>query len=211
MPFRRPEPPTRMERMRCAVSGRASDAAQTFSGAAGAAQGAAVTAAGAAQEAAYAVADRAALAAHEVSDRASTAASTVAERARPVAAEAVERGGAAWQILRHGVPRRPSPIARVTSVLPVATVTTVTRRGRAPMALMALGAAGAVGVLLVRRSRMDRDSVWILDEDAEMEPVGRWEEADARATANRRDRSAGTDDADASSSDRKDSPANRWP
>ena len=60
--------------------------------------------------------------AHQVADRASLAAAAMAERARPVAAEAASRGGAAWQVLRHGAPQ-PSPMARMAAVMPLATVT----------------------------------------------------------------------------------------
>ncbi|GAA1959285.1 hypothetical protein GCM10009838_14510 [Catenulispora subtropica] len=217
MPFRHQEP-SRAERVRCAVQGRTADAATTLSGAAttaaASARGAALTAAGATQDAAHVVADRAALAAHEAADRASAAASTVADRARPFAAEAAQRTAAAWQILRHGVPRR-GPMARVASVVPMATVTTAARRGRAPMGLMVLGAAGAVGVLLWRRARMDRDTVWILDDDSDNEPVGRWHEGDSRAGAHddldsRAHRARDGRDLD-SPSHRRDSPANRWP
>lgn len=210
MPFRQHEP-SRGERMRCAVQNRAAGAAHTLSGAAGTAavtaQGAAVTAACAAQDAAHVVADRATVAAHGVADRAGTAAGAVAERARPLAAEAADRGSAAWHIIRYGAPR-PSPLTRVTSFVPVTTVTTVARRSKAPMALMALGAAAGVCVMWLRRARMDRDSVWILDEDSDSEPVGRWQEGDSRNAVDHSDR--GRDSSHASSG-RKDSPANRWP
>ncbi|MEY9892408.1 hypothetical protein ABIA35_000464 [Catenulispora sp. MAP12-49] len=199
MPFSHEEPAGRMERVRCAVRDRTSGAAQTVSGAAGTAQSAAVQAAGAAQGTALQVADRANVVAHQVADRASVAAGVMAERARPVAAEAAARGGAAWQAIRYGAPQ-PSPMARIASVMPVAVVTTAARRGRAPIGLMVLGAAGAVGLLWWRRSRSNADSVWILDSDPDIEPVGRWQERDSRAGAD-----------DTMDSGRRESPANRWP
>ena len=236
MPFR--HQPSRVERMRCAVQDRAAGAAHTLSEAAGtagqAAGSAALAAAGAAQGAAQVAADRATMAAnqvaHQVADRAAGAAGTLADRARPLAAEAVGRGRAAWQVLRHGAP--PPPMARVTSFVPVAVVTKAARRSKVPMALMALGAACAFGVLWVRRARTGRDSVWILDDDNDVEPVGRWEDRDSRANAvddmdmnmenrdhgeraGRMEREASKDhkgDRDGGSpSDRRDSPANRWP
>jgi hypothetical protein len=199
MPFRHEEPQSRLERVRCAVRDRSSGAAQTVSGAAGTAQSAAVSAAGVATDTAHQVADRATVVAQQMADRASVARAVMAERARPMAAEAASRGSAAWQVLRHGAPQS-SPMARVVGVMPVA-VTTVARRGRAPMALMVLGAAGAVGLLWWRRSRGDADSVWILDSDSDVEPVGRWQERDSRAAADDAPTDAG----------RRDSPANRWP
>jgi len=206
MPFSHEEPQSRLERVRCAVRDRTSGAAHSVSGAAGTAQTAAMSAAGAAQDTAQQVADRAAVVAHQVADRASIAAAVmaerarpVAERARPVAAEAATRGGAAWQVIRHGAPQ-PSPMARMAGVMPLAAVTAA-RRGRAPIGLMALGAVGAVGLLWWRRSRADVDSVWILDSDTDVEPVGRWQENDSRAAA----------DDTAMDSGRRDSPANRWP
>jgi hypothetical protein len=229
MPFRHQQP-SRVDRVRCAVQNRAADAAQTLSGAAGtaagAAGGAARSAAGAAQDAASLAADRAGAAAHQVADRAADAAGALAQRARPLAAEAVGRGSAAWRVLRYGAP--PSPMARVASVVPVAVVTKAARRSKAPMALMALGAAGAIGVLWVRRARTGRDSVWILDDDNDVEPVGRWDERDSRANAvddmdldlqsrdhgeraGRMEREAGGGRDGGSSGERKDSPVNRWP
>ena len=187
MPFSHKEPQSRLERARCAVRYRSSGAARTVSGAAGTAQSAALSAAGVAQDTAQQVADRATMVAQQVADR-----------TRPVAAEAAARCGAAWQILRHGTPHR-SPMTRMVSVVPV-TVTAV-RRGRAPMGLMALGAAGAVGLLLWRRSRSETDSVWILDSDSDVEPVGRWQERESRAGAEDAPMDAG----------RRDSSANRWP
>jgi hypothetical protein len=88
----------------------------------------------------------------------------------------------------------------VASAVPLAAVTTAARRGRAPIGLMALGAAGAVGLLWWRRSRAGADSVWILDSDADVEPVGRWQEGDRRTAAD-----------DTMDSGRRESPANRWP
>ena len=85
-------------------------------------------------------------------------------------------------------------------MVPVAGMTTAVRRSRVPMGLMAVGAAGAVGVLMWRRSRAGADSVWILDSDADVEPVGRWQDADRRAAAD-----------DSLDAGRRDSPANRWP
>lgn len=210
MPFSHEEPQSRLERVRCAVRDRTSGAAHSVSGAAGTAQSAAVSAAGAAQDTAQQVADRANVVAHQVADRAQVAATMMAdrarpvaraagERARPVAAEAASRGGAAWQVLLHGAPP-PSPMARMASVVPLAAVTTAARRSRAPMGLMALGAAGAVGLLWWRRSRSGADSVWILDSDADVEPVGRWQEGDRRSAAD-----------DTMDSGRRESPANRWP
>ncbi|NUR58679.1 MAG: hypothetical protein HOV87_08315, partial [Catenulispora sp.] len=127
-------------------------------------------------------------------------------------------------VLLHGAP--PSPMARVTSFVPVAAVTKAARRSKVPMALMALGAAGAVGVLWVRRARTGRDSVWILDDDNDVEPVGRWDERDSRANAvddmdleqtrdhgeraGRMQREAKSERDGGSPSDRRDS-ANRWP
>lgn len=197
MPFSHDEPAGRLERVRCAVRDRTSGAARSVSGAAGTAQYAAMNAAGAAQGTAQQVADRATVAAHQVADRASVAAGVVAERARPMAAEAAARGGAAWQVIRHGAPQ-PSPMSRMASAMPVGVVTAA-RRGRAPIGLMAIGAAGAVGLLWWRRSRAAADSVWILDEDSDVEPVGRWQE---------QDRAAGQDAKDFG---RRESPANRWP
>lgn len=197
MPFSHNEPASRLERVRCAVRDRTSGAARSVSGAAGSAQGAAMTAAGAAQDTAQQVADRATVVAHQVADRASVAAGVVAERARPMAAEAAARGSAAWHVIRYGAPP-PSPMARMASVMPVGVVT-VARRGRAPIGLMVLGAVGAVGLLWWRRSRSAADSVWILDSDADVEPVGRWQEQD-RAAAD-----------DAKEFGRRESPANRWP
>jgi hypothetical protein len=239
MPFRQQEP-SRARRMRCAVQGRASDAAYTVSGAAttaaGAAKGAALTAAGATQEAAQVVAgranDAARVAAQEAAGRTSQAATVVTERARPMAAEAAQRTGAAWRILLHGVPRR-GPMSRVASVLPLGTATTAARRGKAPM-MMAIGVAGMVGALLWRRSRTDRDTVWILDEDSDIEPVGRWPEGDSHlathdavpgavddtvhddldegaARTGRTDRDTRYAKNSDQNGDRKDSPANRWP
>lgn len=216
MPFS--HEPSRMERARCAVRDRTSGAAHTLSGAAttaaGAAGGAATTAAGAAQDAAHVVADRATVAAQQIADRAGMAATTIGERARPLASEAALRCAAAWQILRYGVPR-PSPMARVVSVLPMA-AGTAARRSKGPAVLMVLGAAGAVGVLLWRRSRTGGDTVWILDDDNDIEPVGRWHEGDSRGRG--ADKPADDRDVDRDVSrpggdkgDRKDSAANRWP
>ncbi|WP_370364870.1 hypothetical protein [Catenulispora sp. GP43] len=198
MPFSHEKPASRMERARCAVRDRTSGAAQTVSEAAGTAQSAAMQAAGVAQGTAVQVADRANVVAQQVADRASVAAAVMAERARPVAAEAAARGGAAWQAIRYGAPQ-PSPMTRIASVMPVAVVTSA-RRGRAPLGLMVLGAAGAVGLLWWRRSRSNADSVWILDTDTDVEPVGRWQERDSRASAD-----------DTMESGRRESPANRWP
>ena len=227
MPFSHEEPQSRLERVRCAVRDRASGAAHSVSGAVGTAQhtamraqhtamraqsramkaqSTAMSAASTAQDTAQQVADRAAVVAHQVADRASVAAAVMAERARPVAerarplaTEAASRGGAAWQVLRHGAPQ-PSPMARMAGVMPAAAVTAA-RRSRAPLALMALGAAGAVGLLWWRRSRAEVDSVWILDSDSDVEPVGRWQEDENRAAA----------DDTATGSGRRESPANRWP
>jgi hypothetical protein len=199
MPFRHEEPPSRMERVRCAVRERSSGAAQTVSGATGGAQQAALYVVDVAQGTAHQVADRTSTAAQQVAGRASEAAAVLAERARPVAAEAASRGGAAWQVLRYGAPQ-PSPMARMAAVMPLGALPTVARRSRVPMGLMAIGAAGAVGVLMWRRSRAGADSVWILDADADAEASGgRWQDVDSRAAA---------DDAMDS---RRDSPANRWP
>lgn len=197
MPFRHDKPASRLDRVRCALRDRSADAAQTVSGAAGTAQTAARGAAGAAQVRAQQAAERATEVAHQVADRASVAASAAAERARPVAAEAAARGGAAWQVMLHGAPQ-PSPMARMVSVVPLAG--TAVRRSRVPMGLMAIGAAGAVAVLMWRRSRAGSDSVWILDSDADVEPVGRWQDSDRRASAD-----------DSLDAGRRDSPANRWP
>ncbi|MBS2531302.1 hypothetical protein KGQ20_00810 [Catenulispora sp. NF23] len=199
MPFSHEEPQSRLERVRCAVRDRTSGAAHSVSGAAGTAQSAAANAAGVAQDTAQQVAGRATVVAHQVADRASVAAAVLAERARPVASEAASRGGAAWQVMLHGAPQ-PSPMSRVAAVMPVA-VTTVARRGRAPLGLMAIGALGAVGLLWWRRSRAGADSVWILDSDSDVEPVGRWQEGDRRG---------GADDT-AMDPGRRESPANRWP
>jgi hypothetical protein len=211
MPFSHDEPASRLERVRCAVRDRTSGAAHSVSGAAGTAPSAAVTAAGVAQGTAHQVADRATVVgqqvadratvvAHQVADRTTVAAAAMADRARPVAAEAASRGGAAWQVIRYGAPQ-PSPLARMATVIPLATVTTAARRSRAPLVLMAIGAACAVGILWWRRSRTGPDSVWILDSDSDVEPVGRWQERDNRADA---------DDTGMDTS-RRDSPANRWP
>lgn len=200
MPFSHEEPRGRLERARCAFRDRASGAAHSFSGAAGTAQSAAMTAAGAAQDTAQQVADRANVVAHQVADRAQVATAVMAERARPVAAEAASRAGAAWQVLLHGAPQ-PSPMSRVVSVVPLAAVTTAARRGRAPIALMAFGAAGAVGLLWWRRSRAEADSVWVLDSDADVEPVDRLGDR----------RSAADDAMESKDSGRRESPANRWP
>lgn len=224
MPFSCDEPQSRLERVRRTVRDRASGAAHSVSGAVSdaagaaqtrartaahsvsgaagaAAQSAARSAAGAAQSTAHQVADRANVAAHQAADRAQDAASSVAGRARPLAAEARSRSSAAWQVLLHGAPQ-PSPLARIASVsaLPLTAVTTVARRGRAPLGLMTIGAAGAVGVLLWRRSRAGEDSVWILDSDSDVEPVGRWQEGDRATAAD-----------DNMESGRRESPANRWP
>ena len=199
MPVRHEEPRSRLERVRCAVRDRTS-------GAAGSAQTAAMSAAGTAQDTAQQVADRATLVAHQVADRASDAAALmagrarpVAQRARPLAAEAASRGSAAWYVIRHGAPR-PSPMARMAGVMPVVAVTAA-RRGRAPLGLMALGGAAAVGLLWWRRSRAAVDSVWVLDSDSDTEQVERWQESQSRAAAE--DRGV--------ASERRESPANRWP
>ena len=146
----------------------------------GSAQSAAATAAGMAQGTAHQVADRATAVgqqvagratvaaqqvAHQVADRASASAAAMSGRARPMAAEAASRGGAAWQVIRHGAPQ-PSPLARMATVVPLVTVTTAAPRSRAPLGMMAVGAAGAVGLLWWRRSRAGADSVWILDSDS---------------------------------------------
>lgn len=199
MPFSHEEPRSRVERVRCAVRDRTSGAAHSVSGAAGAAQGTAQQVADRANVVAHQVADRAQVAAAMMADRTRPVARAAGERARPVAAEAASRGGAAWQVLLHGAPP-PSPMARVASVVPLAAVTTAARRGRAPIGLMVLGAAGAVGLLWWRRSRVGADSVWILDSDADVEPVGRWQEGDRRSAAD-----------DTMDSGRRESPANRWP
>lgn len=206
MPFSHEEPRSRLDRARCAVRDRTSNAAHSVSGAAGSAQSAAMRAASATQGTALQVADRANVVARQMAGRAQVAAVVVTdrarpmtERARPVAAEAASRGGAAWQVLLHGAPQ-PSPMARVASIVPLAAVGTAARRSRTPIGLMALGAAGAVGLLWWRRSRADADSVWILDSDADVEPVGRWQEGDRRSAAD-----------DAMDSSRRESPANRWP
>jgi len=225
MPFSHQEPATRMERMRSAVRDGAAGAAHTVSGAAtsaaasaaGAAQGAGRTAAGAGRDAAVVVADRAAVAAQQVADRATVAAATMTDRARPIAAEASARGAAAWRVLRYGAPR-PTPLGRVVSVRPMTAVTTAARRSRTPMGLMLLGAAGAVVVLWLRRSRTG-DSMWILDDDSDIEPVGRWHEGDSRVGAaddkigkSAEPRDSGADAGPTTTAaDRKDSPANRWP
>ncbi len=198
MPFSHEEPQSRLERVRCAVRDRTSGAANSVSGVAGTAQSAAANAAGVAQDTAQQVAGRATVVAHQVADRASIAAAVLAERARPVASEAASRGGAAWQVVLHGAPQ-PSPMSRVAAVMPVAV--TAARRGRAPLGLMAIGALGAVGLLWWRRSRTGADSVWILDSDSDVEPVGRWQEGDRRGA---------TDDS-AMDPGRRESPANRWP
>jgi len=260
MPFRHQEM-SRMDRMRCAVQARASDTAQTFSGAAHTLSGAATTAAGAAQgaartaaasaagraqdaaslmadratTAAHGMADRTNQAAHTMADRTTTATSTMTTRARPLTTEAAQRTTAAWHILRHGTPR--SPMTRMASALPVSAVTTAARRSKAPMTLMILGAAGAAGILAWRRSHADRESVWILEDDSDIEPVGRWHEGDSPADmhddlddrtdrpsrmSRSRDAKHSKDGSDANqgtgmdshpgpTTDRKDSPANRWP
>jgi len=200
MPFRHEEPQSRLERVRCAVRDRTSGAAQAAAlNAAGVAQDTAQQVADRAQVAAAMMADRAQVAAAMMADRARPMARAAGERARPVAAEAASRGGAAWQVLLHGAPQ-PSPMARVVSVVPLAAVTTAARRSRAPIALMAVGAAGAVGLLWWRRSRTGTDSVWILDSDADVEPMGRWQEGDRRSAAD-----------DTMESERRESPAKRWP
>lgn len=196
MPFSHKEPQSRLERVRCTVRDRTSGAAHSVSGAAGTAQAAALSAAGVAQGTAQQVAERAQVAAAMMADRARPMARAAGERARPVAAEAASRTGAAWQVLLHGAPQ-PSPMARVVSVVPLAAAA---RRSRTPIGLMVLGAAGAVGLLWWRRSRSGADSVWILDSDADVEPVGRWQEGDRRSAAD-----------DTMESGRRESPANRWP
>ncbi|MFL6111358.1 MAG: hypothetical protein ACJ786_08400, partial [Catenulispora sp.] len=150
-------------------------------------------------------------------DRATVAAAAMTDRARPIAAEATARGGAAWHALRYGAPG-PTLLTRVASVLPMAAVTTAARRGKTPMGLMLLGAAGAVGVLWLRRSRTG-ESMWILDDDSDIEPVGRWHEGDSRGGAaddmigkSGELRDSGPDAGrTTTAADRKDSPANRWP
>lgn len=89
------------------------------------------------------------------------------------------------------------------------------------MGLMLFGAAGAVALLWMRRSRSGGDSMWILDDDSDIEPVGRWHEGDSRAEAaddmigeggkGGKPGEAHDSGPDATPTDRKDSPANRWP
>lgn len=190
MPFKSQVPESsRLTRMRSQAQARAVDAAQAAQSAAGAAQSAAVSARSAAQSAATSVAGIA-----------QNAATVVNERGRPVAMEAAARSAAAFQVLRHGVPR--TGLARLVP----ASMGARAGRTRGPLMLMAVGGVGAAGVLAWRRSRNRDDELWIVDvdDDARVAAEG-WDQGSMRSSS--RDNQSGA----SSASDRMDHPSRRWP
>jgi len=193
MPFGQQEPPSRWERAQGAFRGCASSAAQNFPGASNSAQNAAIAAQVAAQQAA----NQASVAAQQAAARAAVTATQMAERARPMANEAANRGTAAWRILLYGAP--PPPVTT--------RVVTVARRGRLPLGLMMIGAIASVGMLWWRRSQM-ADTVWVLDEDSDVEPAGRWHEGDSHAAD---DTAVDAGGGQATTGHHSQSQANRWP
>jgi hypothetical protein len=198
MSIRSQEPAqTRLATVRGQAQARAADAAQ-------AAQSAAV----AAQSAAVSARSVAATAAGSVADLAQNAATMVNEHGKPIAMEAAARSAAAYQVLRHGVPRS-GPMARVAMMMPGAMgngAGSTMRRARGPLVLMVAGGVGAAGIMAWRRSRARNDELWIVDvdDDARVAAEG-WDQGSVRSSSGDNRSGAST------ASDRMDHPSRRWP